>query len=163
MSDNPSVVNIPILQWICLQRNLRERGCRIHESGAFLLGTRTSSGVRCVSYICYDELDPLAYESGVCHITGKAFGRLWEECRQKKLMVIADAHTHPTKAVQQSFSDKMSPLISREGHISIIFPSYASAICGSFNSVGVHEYLGDFRWRQLNGSNLRSRLKMTIW
>jgi hypothetical protein len=45
-----------------------------------------------------------AYASGVCILRGGAFAKLWSMCREKKLTVAADVHTHPAGAAQSSSS-----------------------------------------------------------
>ena len=70
-----------------------------------------------------------AYASGVCILRGGAFAKLWSMCREKKLTVAADVHTHPAGAAQSS-SDRTNPMISRDGHIAIIVPRF----CGRSSS-----------------------------
>jgi len=54
-----------------------------HESGAFLLGRQAGKRRQVLRALFYDELDPDAYSSGVCILTGRSFGKLWKICRDE--------------------------------------------------------------------------------
>lgn len=130
--------------WRRLLVVLRERGHGIHESGAFLLGERTATGIQISEFIPYDDLDPLVFETGIVRFDGRYFGELWEICRSSGLDVVADTHTHPAGAYQ-SASDQAHPMIACAGHIAIVVPDFARPpveIC----DVGVYRYLGNKSW-----------------
>ena len=97
----------------------------------------------------YDDLDPRAYDTGVCVLHGDAFARLWSLCREKKLTVVGDAHSHPGAALQ-SHSDRTNPMVAREGHIAIIVPEFARWPIRP-GKLGVYEYVGDHTWRDRGG------------
>jgi len=75
----PSHLTISIWLWIRLIRQLRKRGYGHRESGAFLLGRNGQS--RITRFICYDDLDPEALDSGIVVFRGLGFVPLWEFCR----------------------------------------------------------------------------------
>jgi hypothetical protein len=131
--------------WIELTSELHRRTEGNHESGAFLLGQVTEHGRRALSVIYYDELDPNAYESGVCVLHADAFGCLWDRCSESGLMVVADVHVHG-RGAGQSRSDRENPMIARSGHVAIILPLLARTPVRRW-SIGVYEYLGDHQWR----------------
>ena len=144
--------------WNELVTELRRRTEERHESGAFLLGHKGELGRIASNVVYYDELDPHAYDTGVCVLHADAFARLWDHCAGLGLAVVADAHVHPLGA-QQSFSDRQNPMIARAGHIAIILPRMARPPVRQW-SVGIYEYLGDHRWRAHGGCRRGHVLKI---
>lgn len=141
------VVGSALWRDLALELWRRTQGC--HESGAFLLG-REERGTRvATNVVYYDQLDPKAYDTGVCVLGADAFGRLWNRCTELGLSVVADAHVHFRTAVQ-SKADKRHPMIATPGHLAIIFPDMARPPV-RLRSLGIYEYLGGFRWRSLGG------------
>ena len=98
MKKTVKTVKTPLLLWRRLYRELRRRseGCR--ESGAFLLGRDSKVS----AFICYDDLDPTALDTGIVRLKGEAFVLLWKYCAEHQLRVIGDVHTHPTGCTAQS-------------------------------------------------------------
>lgn len=141
--------------WTELTGELHRRTEGRHESGAFLLGRKSEEGRRATTAVYYEELDPRAYETGICVLHADAFGRLWDRCTGLGLSVVADAHVHGLGA-GQSPSDRDNPMIARPGHLALIFPSMARQPIRRW-SVGFYEYLGDHRWRS-HGGRLVSRV-----
>jgi hypothetical protein len=130
--------------WRTIVGELERRGRRRHESGAFLLGVERGERRQVTRAIYYDDLDPKAYASGVCVLRGDAFAKLWEVCRETRLTVVADVHTHPGMAAQ-SPSDKANPMVARAGHIAIIVPSFAKWPIAK-EQLGLYEYRGNHQW-----------------
>ncbi|MCW3122608.1 MAG: hypothetical protein JWQ38_2100 [Flavipsychrobacter sp.] len=139
-----SKLEIPLSLWRALIAALKKRGKGIRESGAFLLGEIDSKKVK--SFICYDDLDPRAFDTGIIVFESYGFTPLWQYCRENKMRVIADIHTHPGIWTGQSLLDKTNPMIVERGHIALIVPKYARRWRQSLNGVGMYEYLGDFNW-----------------
>jgi proteasome lid subunit RPN8/RPN11 len=137
-------VSCPSRLWKQIVADLERRGNHRHEAGAFLLGTETKGHFEVTSAIFYDELDPQAYATGVCVLRGDAFAALWAQCRERKLTVVADVHTHPGEA-RQSSVDRVNPMIARAGHVAIIVPNYARWPIPS-RRLGVYEYRGQHEW-----------------
>ena len=106
----------------------------------------------------YDDLDPHAYDTGVCVLRAAAFGRLWDRCTEMSLAVVADAHVHP-RGAWQSLSDRDNPMIARPGHLALILPLMARPPVRRW-SVGLYEYLGDHRWRSHGGRHVARVLKI---
>jgi hypothetical protein len=100
--------------------------------------------LRFATWSFFDDLDPHAYATGVCVLRGDAFAKLWALCREKKLTVVADVHTHPGAATQ-SPTDKANPMVARAGHVAIIVPKYASWPVPA-DGLGVYEYSGQHEW-----------------
>ena len=134
--------------WRRLLRDLRERGRGVRESGAFLLGRADKRGRRrIVDYVLYDDLDPHALDIGIVHLDGTHFGKLWDLCAQRDVMVVADVHTHPGGS-EQSQSDRAHPIIARAGHIALIVPNLAEAPV-DLTKVGIYRYGGGGRWQTI--------------
>jgi hypothetical protein len=139
--------------WEGLTAELHERTEGRHESGGFVLGRRDETGSTASALVYYDELDPRAYDTGICVLHADAFSRLWDKCGRSGLAVIADAHVHPY-GTRQSRSDIENPMIARAGHIAIILPRMARPPVRRW-AVGVYEYLGDHQWRPHGGCGSR--------
>jgi proteasome lid subunit RPN8/RPN11 len=130
--------------WAAISRELDRRGERRHEAGAFLLG-HVEDGRRVVSdVVFYHELDDHAYDSGVCILEAPAFAKLWALCRERKLTVVGDVHTHGGLAIQ-SESDRTNPMIARAGHIALIVPYFARTPV-HMRKLGIYEYRGNHEW-----------------
>ena len=143
--------------WTELTGELHRRTEGRHESGAFLLGRRKRTEREATAVVYYDQLDPGAYDTGVCILHADAFGRLWDRCTALGLSVVADAHVHSLRALQ-SRADKGNPMIAQPGHLALIFPLMARPPIRRW-SVGVYEYLGDHRWFSHGGRHVSRVLK----
>src|SRR5690349_4485121 len=101
--------------WKTLIKQLKYRGNNgKRETGAFLLGNRNTSEI--ISFICYNDLDPHAFDSGIIIFNGDGYIPLWEYCIKYHLKVLADVHTHPGEWTGQSDSDMRHPMIAQKGH-----------------------------------------------
>ncbi len=147
--------------WSEILHELDARGGRRHEAGAFLLGTITGQTRQITSVVYYDDLDPAAYDTGVCILYGDAFPKLWALCRERGLTVVADIHTHPREA-SQSHSDRLNPMVARAGHVALIVPNFSQPPVLTHH-LGIYKYLGDHRWSDHSGDR-RSRFFYTgLW
>jgi len=147
--------------WTRLLRELHRRGGEQHEAGAFLLGRRGTRRLETEDVIFYDDLDPHAYDSGVCVLYGDSFAKLWKICRERKLSVVADIHTHPGRA-RQSPSDRMHPMVANVGHVAIIVPNFARKPVIDA-SLGVYEYRGGYEWEDFSGLSRGRYLYVGFW
>jgi len=139
--------------WRKLVRDLRARGRKgRRESGAFLLGRRVYGKARIVTYVLYDDLDPKCLDTGIVRFDGRHFGKLWDICRQKRLAVVADVHTHPGGS-QQSDSDRAHPMITRAGHIALILPRFAAR--SERSEIGLYRYQGAGSWQTVPAGDRR--------
>jgi proteasome lid subunit RPN8/RPN11 len=130
--------------WLRLMFGLRTRGRFVRESGAFLLGIEEDGRRRITDFALYDDIDPHALDTGIVHLDGRHFGKLWDHCRARDLTVVADVHTHPGGS-GQSNSDQAHPIIARAGHIALIVPHFA-AFPIMRSQLGVYRYLGARQW-----------------
>jgi hypothetical protein len=100
--------------WMQILKELDRRGEGRHEAGVFLLGKEKGGRLEVKDTVYYEELDPHAYSTGVCVLHGDSFAKLWAICRERRLTVVADAHTHRLAALQ-SEDDRTNPMVARSG------------------------------------------------
>ncbi len=144
-------------------RDLRHGGQNERESGAFLLGKQDADSLRVVDYVCFDMLDPRAYQHGAIAFHDSGYAALWDYCEQKRLRVLADVHTHPGADVRQSSIDRRHPTMPLIGHTAMIVPHFANTPWWSLKAVGVYEYLGNYEWRTHRPDKPARRVKLSIW
>jgi len=70
---------------------LGRRAAGTRESGAFLLGHAKGKTCRIEQFLFYDDVDPNCFAHGIVEFDGGKFGIVWEECRIRKMKVVADA------------------------------------------------------------------------
>lgn len=138
-------ITMPVKLWQQLMRQLKKRGNGKRESGAFLLGPATGTVI--TEFICYNDLDPKAFDSGIIIFHGDGFIPLWEYCSDNTLKVIADVHTHPSEWTGQSLSDQQNPMIAKAGHIALIVPCLAQNRRQLLQGVGAFVFVGAGKWR----------------
>jgi proteasome lid subunit RPN8/RPN11 len=158
-----TTIKIPVWRWAMIIFDLRRRGGGVRESGAFLLGNEDRDPARVTSYICYDEVDPDAYQSGAIAFHASGCAALWRHCKEKQLDLLVDVHTHPGPDVGQSSIDERHPMIPVVGHTAMIVPNFARTAWWSLKLVGVYEYLGGFKWRTYPASAPGRRVKLSLW
>lgn len=147
---------ISIWRWMALVRDLRRTSAGERESGAFLVGRPGSD--RVTQYVLYDALDPHVADSGVITFRGGCITPMWEMCHREGLCVLADVHTHPEDWTGQSPSDQACPMIGQPRHLALIVPYYAARRLQGLKGVGIHEYLGNRRWKTWAWNSGRVRL-----
>jgi len=158
-----TLIRISIWLWRRVVIQLRLRGMGESESGAFLLGPQGDPSDHVTAFICYDDLDPNAYQGGAIAFQAAGYAALWEHCRKNKLRVVADVHTHPGRDVGQSPIDKRNPMIPVHGHTAIVVPNFGNTPWWSLEVAGIHEYLGNFEWRSHALSRRKCRVSLTLW
>ena len=141
----PQPLNISQSLWRNLLSDLRQRGGGKHESGAFMLAKTGSREI--TTFICYDDLDETALETGIITFHATGFVKLWSHCQQHGLVVVADVHTHPTDWTDQSESDRTHPMVAVKGHMALILPDYAAPNLLPLNGASVYEYRGNHKWK----------------
>lgn len=165
MASNPAQTPITMSVWLWRRvvRELRRRGHRRNESGAFLLTPQNEKAGRVTSFVCYDDIDPDAYEGGAIAFHAAGHAALWELCERRGLRVLADVHTHPSSYIRQSPTDEHNPMIPLKGHIALILPHYAHAPWWTLDCAGVYEYLGNFQWRTHAAADGTRPVRLTLW
>ncbi len=116
--------------------------------------------MRVTAFVCYDELDPDAYQSGTIAFHAAGYAALWRHCRERQRRALADVHTHPGASVRQSWMDQTNPMLPTVGHTALIVPHFART--WSLKDVGIYEYLGSFKWR-VHSSGVSRRLSLSFW
>jgi len=157
------VRRIAVYLWKKLVLDLRRRGRRRSESGAFLLASVSSTSSQVTSYVCYDDLDPDAYHGGAIAFHAVGHAALWEHCETKGLRVLADVHTHPGSYVRQSPIDQRNPMIPLQGHLALILPNFAHTPWWTLDTAGIYEYLGNFAWRSYSPADGKRPVRLTLW
>jgi hypothetical protein len=147
--------------WNTILQQLDQRGERRHEAGAFLLGVEHGRRLAVKDAVFYDELDPSAYDTGVCVLHGDAFAKLWTLCRERGLTVVADAHTHGGAGIQ-SYEDRTNPMIARARHVAIIVPNMARPPV-EHAALGIYEYRGEHQWTKRSGGNPKRFFYVGLW
>ena len=153
---------VPILLWRRLILDLRRRGNGCCESGAFLLGTERRDSRITTSYVCYDDLDPNAYQHGGIAFHAAGCAALWAHCRERRVEILADVHTHPGDDTGQSGIDQRNPMIPMVGHTALIVPRFGHAPWRTLKGIGIYEYLGKLAWRSHNPVS-GERVRLTFW
>jgi len=157
------VIRIPLALWTRTIIQLRRRGAGKRESGAFLLGPKRGAPSHVTAFVCYDDLDPDAYQSGGISFHATGYAALWRHCGERELRVLADVHTHPGVSVLQSWVDQNNPMLPTVGHTALIVPNFGRTPWWSLKDVGVYEYLGNFIWRSHPSSVTPRRVNLTLW
>lgn len=159
----PSTITMPLLLWAALVLDLRKRGQGRRESGAFLLGRQDGDRAKVRKFICYDDVDANAYQHGAIAFHAAGYAALWQRCKELKLDLLADIHTHPGADVRQSHIDQRHPMVPIVGHTALIAPFFAHASLWTLIGVGVYEYLGSFKWRTHDVRAAHPRFRLTWW
>jgi proteasome lid subunit RPN8/RPN11 len=158
-----TAIKVPVWLWASVMCDLRRRGGGVRESGAFLLGREDSDPARVTSYICYDDVDPTAYQAGAIAFHASGCAALWRHCKEKQLDLLIDVHTHPTSDVRQSSIDVRHPMMPVEGHTAMIVPNFAHTPWWSLKGAGVYEYIDGFKWRTHPPSSRKRRVQLSLW
>ena len=156
MSSN--LLEIPAPLWAKLIADLRRRGGGTRESGAFLLGTVHGAIRRIEAWVPYDELDSKALAYGYVRLDTSAFARLWSQCSELGMVVVADVHTHPG-GPHQSTSDRANPMVAQAGHFALIVPNFARGRVAPHN-LSVNIYKGAKRWESFFNRDAQALVRM---
>jgi proteasome lid subunit RPN8/RPN11 len=113
-----------------------------------------------MDFVLYDDLDPRALDTGIVRFDGRHMGTLWDICKRRGLVVVADVHVHPGSE-HQSDSDRAYPMISRSGHIALILPRYADPPVMR-EDVGMYRYLGSKTWAAVPPRSRRKFLHIGV-
>jgi len=145
-----------------LIRELHRRGEDRRESGAFLLVPRDArpldGGHVITDILYYDDLDAECLTGGITmHAIG--LSRLNQLCRERRLRVLGDIHTHPSTYIQQSRMDATHPMIALPGHVAFIAPNYAAGSIGP-TDLGAHRLLPGGAWEPAYGTDVTRMLRV---
>jgi hypothetical protein len=115
------------------------------------------------TFVCYDDVDPQALDTGIVVIRSIGFKKLWAICRSCGLEVLADAHTHGDSTPQQSGTDRRNPVIAEQGHVALIVPSFAQISPLTLGNTAVYEYLGGYEWQAWQCKGAATRVRLRLW
>jgi len=132
-----------------LLRHLRDQGGGVRESGAFLLGRKDDGMRRVTAFLPYEQLQADALNDDYVSLSADSFAKLWARCREQRLSVVADIHTHRF-GPGQSLSDRTNPMVAQPGHIAFIAPNFARGQVRP-QDLGMYVYLGNHRWTVHSG------------
>lgn len=160
----PSVPRLLISRrlWRGLAQELHTRGGDARESGAFLLAGRIAPE-RISAFVMYDDLDATCLTGGIS-FSGAGYTKLWRQCRDRDLKVVADIHTHPSSGVRQSDIDRRHPMIPEAGHVAVVVPRYGYRT--RLEDCGVYVYQGGGGWISSSRSAEPPALRVTataVW
>lgn len=147
--------------WRAGLMELKRRGDGRRESGAFLLGTQQGERRVVKRFVYYDDLDPHCLDTGIVVFDGAGYGPLWQLCRETRLAVVADVHTHGCRP-RQSPDDRDNPMVAQAGHIALIVPEFAQRLVASAE-LGIYVYEGQYRWRDYSGPTAQNFFYIGIW
>lgn len=150
----------PHALWAATWAGLRRRGDERRESACVWLGTRDRAEERACEVVFLDDL-PGTVARRLHHRTSlAAVAALMQRARALGLVIVADIHTHPGEWVGLSELDQAHPIEYRVGLVALVLPRFASGP-PELQLTGVHEYLGDGRWRGFAGEDLARRVCIT--
>lgn len=67
-----------------------------------------------------------------------------------------------SKVARQSPADRDNPMVAERGHLALIVPEFARRRVGP-SELGIYEYEGDHRWRDLTGKEAAKFFYVGIW
>lgn len=135
--------------WRRVLIELARRGRGEREAGAFLLGHLVEGRREICGVAYYDDLAPGSLVDGMIVFPSTGYGELWRRCREGRMQVVADVHTHPGVA-RQSGTDREHPMIAERGHVALIVPNFAVHPFRD-TGLGIYEYMGGHRWNNRSG------------
>lgn len=153
------LLEVPAPLWSAMLEHLRQQGGNVQESGAFLLGSKTDTGRTVTGFLPYELLQADALHNDYVSLTAASFAKLWHLCRQEKLSVVADVHTHRFGA-GQSRSDRANPMVALQGHIAFIVPRFAQGRV-KLQDLGMYVYEGSHNWTTHSGSDVGRLVRLT--
>lgn len=148
---------VPLALWRSTWAGLRARGRGVRESACVWVGTRSGMLERARDVIFLDDL-PGTMGHALQHRTSReAVAALLTRARELQLEIVADIHTHPSDWVDLSIVDQEHPIEYRIGLLALVFPNFAAGPT-QLSRTGVHEYLGESRWKTLTGRAVHQRV-----
>jgi len=136
---------------------LRVRGEEKNESACIWAGQRSPVQNEVQEVIFLDDIAGVMGRELFHRVPTFAIDKLFSTLREKGLSIIADIHTHPENWVGLSWIDMEHPLEYRVGFLMIVLPYYASTEI-QLKDIGVHEYQGNGKWRELHVAEIRRRI-----
>lgn len=145
--------------WRSTWEGLHARGDGERETACVWAGTRDRDVETAETIIFLDDL-PGTIGRRLQHRTSReAVAALFARTRELGLVIVADIHTHPADWVDLSLVDQAHPIEYRIGLLAMVLPDFADG-APELTRTGVHEYLGDGRWKTLRGADVLWRVRI---
>jgi biotin carboxylase len=126
--------------------HFRRAARRRSECVVLFLGRRVGATIEVVDVVRPQQEAGLDF----FHIPPQAMRRLFNKLRKNRLMVAAQAHTHPARAFHSEADDHWA-IIRHHGALSIVLPYFAKATtCDSFVSdIALFKYSEANQWEEV--------------
>ena len=150
---------VPRGLWLETWDGLRARGQGEREAACVWGGTRSGHVERAEHVAFIDDHGPVNAHK-LSHVAfPDTVYRCLEHLRERRLVVVADVHTHPELWVGLSPADAANPIEFRVGLLAFVLPRFALG-APALNVTGVHEYVGDRRWRRIGEHEVARRISI---
>ena len=150
-------VHISSAHWRATWQGLKLRGGGRREAACVWGGRRFHDREVVGGVYFIDDLPGVESHRDYHRTSRQATIELFEALRSNGHVITADVHTHPRGWVGLSLTDAAHPIEYRPGLLAIILPFYARKKPDLLSS-GVHEYLGNGRWKEVIGAEAKLRI-----
>lgn len=144
--------------WMETLQRLHQAGGGANEAGCVWVGHRKDNLLEVTRGIFFDELSFVRAEALSLVLPPQAFREIARLCKPHGEQILVDVHTHPKDWVGQSPVDMANPIEFRVGLLALIIPNYATDHAIPPTKAGLHEYLGERRWRAFEADDIARRL-----
>lgn len=138
---------------------LRARGNGRREAACIWSGKRSPDGDIARSVTFLDDLPGVRASARYHRLSRETIKALFDLLRERQEVIVADIHTHPSDWVDLSPTDEEHPIEFRRGLPAMIIPNFAK-FAPALDGLGLHEYLGDGKWRRLDSEEVEQVLKI---
>lgn len=145
---------IPLAVLEATDRAMRRFGRENRECYVWWGGYYTADGDGQVVTALWPEVDS---EFGRIHLNNRQLSALHSQLRSLDQVLLVELHTHPPGGGGQNEVDAAHPATTYRGFISIVVPGFAFPHFYDLRESYVYEYLGESRWRQLEGEEIEER------
>jgi proteasome lid subunit RPN8/RPN11 len=112
-----------------------------HEGIIFWAGRETDADQIVVTAV----VPRATHGKGFVHVSADQVGQAAYQCRNRRLVLLAQVHSHPGDDTRHSDADDDLVLMAREGMFSIVVARYGDAGISAAEGAGVHQFQ-DSRW-----------------
>ena len=140
--------------WILLRQDGQKR-----VESTVLWGGRRFGRDAVVMSILYPCGRDVSLSRGLVYVGPDTTAEMGRWLREQGLRGLVQVHTHPGVWTGHSKTDDDYPIMSSEGVISLVWPSYADLPVRAVSDLGVHRLIRG-SWQQLTGSDSTSLLRI---
>ncbi len=152
-------VVVPPSVWIATWEGLRVRGGGVRESACIWAGTRDGDVEVAQAIVFLDDLPGTAGQPLQHRTSRDAVAAMLARVRELGMVIVADIHTHPSIGVDLSLVDRAHPIEFRVGLLALVLPAFGAG-APQLARTGVHEYVGDGRWKKFRGADAFRRVRI---